>query len=133
MQKYIFRIRNQGSPGISEITQGRFFFKAVQETPPPLLGQKQICQEYFKKNIYGSGICSKKNIYGFGIYYKNIVYLSMPCIVSLLSTPVKPYAALEASISDLRQEITEELTDHRGSCKIFVRVKYFVNFGRWWL
>ena len=39
----------------------------------------------------------------------------MPCVVSLLSTPVKPYTALEASISDLRrEEITEELTDHRG-------------------
>ena len=73
----------QGSPGISEITRGRFnFFKA---------GQKQICQEYSEKNIYGSGICSKKNIYGFGIYYKSIVYSSMPCVVSLLSTPVKPY------------------------------------------
>ena len=58
----------------------------------------------------------------------------MPCVVSLLSTPIKPYAALEASISDLRrEEITEELTDHRGSCKIFVRVKYFVNFGHWQL
>ena len=40
--------------------------------------------------------------------------------------------ALEASISDLRrEEITEELTDHRGSCKIFARVKYFVDFGHW--
>ena len=39
-------------------------------------------------------------------------------------------AALEASLSDLRrEEITEELTDHRSTCKIFVRVKCFVDFG----
>ena len=83
---------HQGSPGISEITRGRFFFLSHPgHPPPPLLGQKRICQEYSEKNIYGSGICSKKNIYGFGIYYKNIVYLSMPCVVSPLSTPVEPY------------------------------------------
>ena len=49
----------QGSPGIAEITRGRFFFFKA--------GQKQTCQEY-----------SEKNIYRFGIYYKNIVYSSMP-------------------------------------------------------
>ena len=80
----------QGSPGISEITRGRFFFLSCPGHPP-LLGQKRICQIYSEKNIYRFGICSKKNIYGFRIYYKNIVYLSMPCVVSLLSTPVKPY------------------------------------------
>ena len=82
---------HKGAPGFQKSPGVDFFFKAVQDTPPPLLGQKRICQEYSEKNISGSGICSKKNIYEFGIYYKNIVYLSMPCIVSLLSTPVKPY------------------------------------------
>ena len=49
----------QGSPGISEITRGRsFFLSRPGHPPPPLLGQKRICQIY-----------SEKNIYGFRIYY----------------------------------------------------------------
>ena len=41
-------------------------------------------------------------------------------------------AALEASLSNLcQEEITEALTDHRSTCKIFARVKCFVDFGHW--
>ena len=83
----------QGSPGISEITQGRFFFLS-HPGHPPSPGPKTDMSDIFRENIYRFGICSKKNIYGFRIYHKNIVYSSMPCVVSLLlvlSTPVKPY------------------------------------------
>ena len=39
-------------------------------------------------------------------------------------------AALEASLSDLRrEEITEELTDHRSTCKIFVSLLISVTGG----
>ena len=65
----------QGSPGISEITRGRFFFLSHPGHPPPPLSWY-----------------SKKNIYEFGIYYSNSVPSSMRCVVSLLNTPVKLYA-----------------------------------------
>ena len=73
------RTIRKGAPGFQKSPGVDFFFK-LSRTPPPLLGQKRICHIY-----------SEKNIYGFRIYYKNIVYSSMPCVVSLLSTPVKPY------------------------------------------
>jgi len=81
---YVFEMEPyaQGSPRISETTQVDFFFSAIRD-PPPLQGQKGICQKYSKKNTSELGILRKK--------YTDFVSSSTHCVVPLPSRPIKPY------------------------------------------